>query len=175
MKQSKWVLDTHHSELQFKIKHLMISNVTGSFNVINAAVESNDDNFAHASVSFTADASSIDTGNQQRDEHLKAADFFDTSHFPTIKFDAKDFDSSTGKINGDLTIRNVTKPASFEIEFNGVNKDPWGNEKAGFSLSGKINRKDWGLSWNAALETGGVMLSEDVKINAEVQLVKQAA
>ena len=175
MSTTKWVLDPNHSELQFKVKHLMISNVTGSFNVINVIVDATDENFKNAKVSFTADVASIDTGNEQRDGHLKAADFFDTEKFPAMKFDAKNYDPSTGKINGDLTIKDVTKPASFEVEFNGVSKDLYGNEKAGFSLSGKINRKEWGLTWNAALETGGVVLSEDVKVNAEVQLVKQAA
>jgi len=175
MAQVKWVLDPNHSELQFKVKHLMISNVTGSFNVIDAVVDADDTNFHHAKVSFTADANSIDTGNSQRDGHLKASDFFDAGKFPTLKFVAKDYQAETGKIVGDLTIKEVTRPASFEVEFNGISKDLYGNEKAGFSLTGKINRKDWGLSWNAALETGGVVVSDDVRINAEVQLAKKAA
>lgn len=175
MATTKWVLDPTHSELQFKVKHLMISNVTGSFNVINATVDTDSGDFKKAAVSFTADVTSVDTGNDQRDGHLKQADFFDTEKFPSMSFDAKEYDASTGKITGDLTIKDVTKPVTLDVEFNGINKDPWGNEKAGFSLTGKINRKDFGLGFNAVLETGGALLSEDVRINAEVQLVKQAA
>jgi polyisoprenoid-binding protein YceI len=175
MANTKWVLDPTHSEIQFKVKHLMISNVTGSFNVINATVDADGDNFNKAAVSFTADVSSVDTGNEQRDGHLKQADFFDTEKYPSMSFEAKEYNAATGKLSGNLTIKDVTRPVILEVEFNGVNKDPWGNEKAGFSLTGKINRKDWGLGFNAVLETGGALLSEDVRINAEVQLVKQAA
>lgn len=174
MATNKWALDPSHSELQFKVKHLMITNVTGQFNVINSTIETEADDFSDAKISFTADAASINTGSEQRDGHLKSPDFFDTENYPTITFAADHYNAATGKVDGQLTIRNVTKPASFDVEFSGTNKDPWGNEKAGFSLSGKINRTDWDLNWNAALEAGGVLVSEDVKVAAEVQFVRQA-
>ncbi|MFN4255574.1 MAG: YceI family protein [Saprospiraceae bacterium] len=174
MATNKWVLDASHSELQFKVKHLMITNVTGQFNVIEGAVETDSDDFAGAKISFTADAKSIDTGNEQRDGHLRSGDFFDAENYPTIKFEAGSYNATTGKLDGNLTIRDVTRPVSLEVEYSGTNKDPWGNLKAGFSVSGKINRKDWNLNWNAALESGGVLVSEDVRLNAEVQFVKQA-
>ena len=174
MATNKWALDPSHSELQFKVKHLMITNVTGQFNVINSTVETEGDDFSNAKISFTADAASINTGSEQRDGHLKSPDFFDTENYPNITFVSDNYNAATGKVDGQLTIRNVTKPASFDVEFSGTNKDPWGNEKAGFSLSGKINRTDWDLNWNAALEAGGVLVSEDVKIAAEVQFVRQA-
>lgn len=173
MENSKWALDPTHSEVHFKVKHLMITNVTGSFNVINATAEA-DEKFTNAKVNFTADINSIHTGNEQRDGHLKSGDFFDGEKFPHISFESTNYNAAEGKIKGNLTIKGVTKPVSMDVEFNGTNKDPWGNFKAGFSLNGKINRADFGLSWNAALETGGVMVSEEVKINAEVQFVKQA-
>lgn len=173
METTNWVLDPTHSEVHFKIKHLMITNVTGSFNVINATAEA-DEKFNHAKVSFTADINSVHTGNEQRDAHLKGADFFEAEKFPHITFESKDYNAATGKLNGNLTIKGITKPVTLEAEFNGTNKDPWGNFKAGFSVNGKINRSDWGLTYNAALETGGVMVSDEVKISAEVQFAKKA-
>ena len=173
METTNWVLDPTHSELHFKVKHLMITNVTGSFQALKGIVTA-DETFAHAKVSFSADTNSVNTGNGQRDGHLKSADFFDAEKFPALTFESTNYNAKEGKINGNLSIKGVTKPVSLDVEFNGTNKDPYGNYKAGFSLSGKINRKDWGLNWNAALETGGVMVSEEVKINAEVQFVKQA-
>ena len=151
----------------------MITNVSGSFNVINATVEA-DEKFTHAKVSFTADTNSVNTGSEQRDGHLKSGEFFDAERFPHITFESADYNASTGKLNGNLTMKGVSKPVSLDVEFNGTNKDPWGNEKAGFSLTGKINRTDWGLSWNAPIEAGGVLVSEEVKISAEVQFVKKA-
>lgn len=174
MATTTWTLDPAHSELQFKVKHLMITNVTGSMPAISGTIESSDDRFADANVSFSADVNSITTNNEQRDEHLKGDDFFETNKFPSIQFVSKKYDASEGKITGDLTIKGTTKPITLDVEFGGATKDPWGNEKAGFSLSGKLNRKDFGLSWNAALETGGVMVSEEVKLSAELQFVKQA-
>ena len=170
-----WVLDPTHSELTFKVKHLMITNVTGQFNVIKANVEASDSSFNDAKVSFTADVNSINTSNEQRDGHLKSADFFEAEKYPTISFVSNHYNAISGKITGDLTIKDVTKSVTLDVEFSGTNKDPWGNEKAGFSITGKINRTDWGLHWNAALETGGVLVSEEVRISAEVQFVRQAA
>lgn len=172
MSTQKWSLDPTHSEVQFKVKHLMITNVTGQFNVINAEIESDGDDFGHSRVSFTADTTSLTTANEQRDGHLKSADFFDTEQYPTLSFVSDNFDPNSGQITGQLTIKDTSHPVTFDVEFAGTGKDPWGNEKAGFSLSGKINRTDFGLTWNAALETGGVLVSEEVKIQAEVQFVK---
>jgi polyisoprenoid-binding protein YceI len=173
MATTNWVLDPSHSEVQFKVKHLMITNVSGQFNVVQATAEA-DDQFEHAEISFTADAASVNTGNEQRDGHLRSADFFNAEQYPALTFVSKDFNAASGKISGDLTIRDVTKPVSFDVEFSGVGTDPWGNQKAGFSISGKINRTDFGLNWNAALESGGVLVSEEVKLQAEIQLAKQA-
>lgn len=174
MVTSKWTLDPTHSELQFKVKHLMITNVTGSFAVIKASVETKDDQFSNAKIAFTADPKSISTNNEQRDGHLHSADFFEVEKYPEIKFESSDYNAASGKVTGNLTMRGITKPVTLDVEFHGTNKDPWGNQKAGFSLQGKINRKDWGINWNAALEAGGVLVSDDVRINAEVQFVKAA-
>lgn len=169
-----WIIDPAHSEVQFKVKHLMITNVTGTFKVINASVESSDNNFSSAKVSFEADAASVSTGNDQRDAHLKSPDFFDAEKFSHIKFESTSYNAGSGKVTGNLTIKDITKPVTLDVEFSGVNKDPWGNAKAGFSLSGKINRTQWGLNWNAALEAGGVLVSEDVRLFAEVQFSQKA-
>ncbi|MBI2418004.1 MAG: YceI family protein [Ignavibacteriales bacterium] len=171
MTNTIWSLDPAHSEVLFKIKHLMISNVSGSFQVISAQLEANDD-FSNSSVSFTASAASINTNNEQRDTHLRSADFFDVENYASLTFTATGFNAQNEKVAGQLTIKDVTHPVTMDIEFNGVNKDPWGNEKVGFSLSGKINRKDWGLTWNAALETGGFLVADELKILAEAQFVK---
>jgi polyisoprenoid-binding protein YceI len=169
---AKWILDPAHSEIGFKVKHLMINNVKGQFKTSAAEVESDKDDFSNAKITFTAATASVDTANEQRDQHLKSADFFDAEKFPEIKFISKTF--SNGKLTGDLTISGATKPVTLNVEFGGIAKDPWGNIKAGFTLNGKINRKDWGLNWNATLETGGFLVSEEVNIMAEVQLVKQS-
>src|SRR6478752_1383093 len=178
MATKNWVIDPTHSEIHFKIKHLMITNVTGSFDIFNASVKTSDEDFTKAKISFTADVNSILTGNEQRDGHLKSADFFDAEKFPQIKFEATKTESidndGSFDLYGDLTIRDVTKNVKLAVEFGGVVKDPYGNTKAGFTINGKINRKDFGLTWNAATEAGGVVLSEDVRIIAEIQLLEQA-
>ena len=175
MATTKWALDPAHSELQFKVKHLMITNVSGNFQVIIGSIETANDNFSNAKISFNADTNSITTNNEQRDGHLKSADFFDTVKYPALKFEASNYNPAEGKVTGHLTLKDATKPVTLDVEFHGITKDPWGNAKAGFSLTGKLIRKDWGLNYNAALETGGVLLSEEVKIIAEVQFAKQAA
>ena len=175
--KTKWVLDSTHSELTFKVKHLMIANVKGEFRKFNAELESSGDDFSKAAINVTIDASSIFTNEDQRDGHLKGADFFDVANYPELTFKGTSFkkvDDENYKLTGILTIKGLSKEVTLDVEFGGINKDPWGNQKAGFSLNGKINRKDWGLNWNAALETGGVLVSEEVKIAAEVQFVKQA-
>ncbi len=174
MTNSKWILDPTHSEIQFKVRHMMITNVTGQINSFTSEINSGNDEFNPANVTFKADIATIDTNNDQRDNHLKSADFFDVENFPHITFQANNYDATSGKLSGDLTIKDVTKPVNLNIDFHGTNKDLYGNFKAGFSFEGKINRTDFGLNWNAALETGGVLVSEDVKIIAELQFIKQA-
>jgi polyisoprenoid-binding protein YceI len=174
MSAAKWTLDPTHSELQFKVKHLMITNVTGQFGGLSGEIESENEDFKNTKINFSADVNTINTSNEQRDAHLKSADFFDSASFPELKFSSTAFDASEGKVTGELTIKDVTKTITLDVEYSGTNTDPWGNLKAGFSIEGKINRTDFGLTWNAALETGGVLVSEDVKISAEVQFVKQA-
>jgi polyisoprenoid-binding protein YceI len=169
---AKWNLDPSHSEVTFKVKHMMIANVTGKIGSFDVQTESENDNFENARIQFTADMNTISTGDAQRDGHLKTDDFFSVEKFPQLKFTATSF--SAGKLSGELTIRDITRPVSFDVETGGIGKDPWGNTRIGFTVSGKINRKDWNLTWNAALETGGVLVSEDVKINCEIQLVKAA-
>jgi polyisoprenoid-binding protein YceI len=175
--KSKWVLDPAHSEILFKAKHLMITNVNGEFKNFNIEVTTTGNDFKDASILGTIDATSLSTNNEGRDAHLKSADFFEAGKYRDITFKAtsmKETEDGTFTLKGLLTIKDVTNEVSLNVEFGGFNKDPWGNQKAGFSLAGKINRKDWGLNWNAALETGGVLVSDEIRISAEVQLLKQA-
>ncbi len=174
-KTTKWVLDPTHSELTFKVKHMMIANVKGEFK--NFSVDVEGDDIFHSPLTVVIDTSSINTNNEQRDGHLKSADFFDVENHKEITFKSTSFkqkDDDEYELKGLLTIKGISKEVILEVEFGGINKDPWGNEKAGFSVEGKINRKDWGLNWNAALETGGVLVSEEVKIAGEIQFVKQS-
>ncbi|RZK77557.1 MAG: polyisoprenoid-binding protein [Pedobacter sp.] len=176
MATTNWALDPTHSELQFKVKHLMITTVTGNIKSFQAELASEGDDFTNANISFSGDINSIDTGNGDRDGHLKSGDFFDAEKYPAITFKSTSVekDGSDYIVKGDLTVKDVTKAVKLTAEFGGIATDPWGNTKAGFTLSGKINRTEFGLTWNAALETGGVMVSEDVKILGELQFVKQA-
>ena len=163
-----------HSEILFKVKHLMISNVKGEFRKFSGEVDGDD--FTSSEISLDIDASSIFTNEEQRDNHLRSADFFDVENFPRLTFRGISLEKTGDekyKLNGLLTIRGTTNEVTLDVEFGGINKDPYGNEKAGFSLSGAINRKNFGLTWNAALETGGVLVGEEVKISAEVQFAKQ--
>jgi polyisoprenoid-binding protein YceI len=176
MENTKWGLDPMHSEIAFKVKHMMIANVTGNFTKFNVDATTEGDDFSKAKINFTADTNSINTNNEQRDGHLKSPDFFDAAKFPTIKFESSSMVKKNDEdytLNGNLTIRDVTKPVSLQVNFGGIGKDPYGNIKAGFSVEGKINRKDFGLTWNAALEAGGVMVGEELKIHSEIQLAKQ--
>lgn len=176
MANNIWALDPAHSELEFKVKHMMIANVKGGFTEFNVSVDGDD--ILLAPITVDVKATSINTKSTDRDNHLRSEEFFDAEKFPSLVFKSKRVekeDDDEYKLIGDLTIKDITKEVALDVEFGGINKDPWGNEKAGFSFSGKINRKDWGLNWNAALETGGVMVSEDVKINGDVQFVKQQA
>jgi len=175
MATTKWALDPTHSEINFKVKHLMISTVTGAIGKFDATLESENEDFSNAKISFTADLNSINTNNEQRDGHLKSPDFFDTEKFPQMTFisDSVSKNSDALVVKGNLTIKGITKPIELKAELGGIGKDPWGNTKAGFSFDTKINREDFGLTWNAALESGGVLVSNDVKILGEIQLVKQ--
>ncbi|HRE64814.1 MAG TPA: YceI family protein [Ferruginibacter sp.] len=173
--KTKWILDPAHSELTFKVKHMMITNVKGEFKNFNIEIEGED--IFNSPLNVTVDASSINTNNTDRDNHLKSADFFDAENHKELSFKSTSFkqeDDDEYELKGILTIKGISKEVALEVEFGGINKDPWGNEKAGFSVEGKINRKDWGLNWNAALETGGVLVSEEVKIAGEIQFVKQS-
>jgi polyisoprenoid-binding protein YceI len=175
MSKIKWNLDPSHSEVTFKVKHMMITNVSGSFTEFAMEAETEGEDFTKSDVTFTAKAASVNTNAEQRDTHLRSAEFFDSDKFPEIKFKATKYEKVAGddyKLHGDLTIKDVTKTITLDVEYGGIQKDPWGNMKAGFTVNGKINRKDFGLTWNATLETGGVMVSEEVKINCEIQLVK---
>ncbi|MES1213914.1 MAG: YceI family protein [Bacteroidota bacterium] len=177
MAKTKWSLDPMHSELGFKIRHLMITNVSGNFNKFNIEVEADGDDFASAKVKADIDVDSINTNNEQRDAHLRNADFFETGTHPKVDFKSTKVEKAgedTFNLYGDLTIKGITKPVKLSLEHAGLAKDPWGNLKAGFSVSGKINRKDFGISFNSPLETGGVALGEEIKINGEIQMIKQA-
>ncbi|HEX2968183.1 MAG TPA: YceI family protein [Bacteroidales bacterium] len=174
MNTTKWILDPAHSELNFRVKHLMITNVKGEFKRFQAEITGND--FESSKITAVVDTDSLSTNDEKRDAHLRSADFFDVPNHNQITFEGKKVTKTgenTYKLTGILNIRGIPKEVTLDVEFGGINKDPWGNEKAGFSFTGKINRKDWGLNWNAALETGGVLVGDDVTIGGEVQFVKQ--
>jgi polyisoprenoid-binding protein YceI len=178
MQATKWTLDPTHSELGFKIKHLMITNVTGYFKKFEVSAETPTGDFADAKINAKIEVESINTNNTQRDEHLRTADFFQADEYPYIQFESTNIekvDDETFNITGNLTIKNITKQVKVIAEYHGTTTDPWGNTKAGFELNGKITRKDFGINYNATLETGGVLLGEDLKLTGEIQLVKQTA
>jgi polyisoprenoid-binding protein YceI len=173
----KWKIDPAHSEILFKVKHLMITTVTGSFKTFDLEVETETENFDTAKrIEFTADIDSIDTNNAQRDTHLKSADFFDAENHKQLKFIGRKYEGGgdEAKLHGDLTIRGITKPITLNVEFSGTVVDPYGQLKAGFTVSGKISRKEFGLTWGAVTEAGHVVVSDEIKIHSEVQLIKQA-
>jgi polyisoprenoid-binding protein YceI len=170
-------VDPAHSEVQFKVKHLMITTVTGYFKKFDLQVETEDENFTKASsIVFTGDIDSIDTNNSQRDTHLKSNDFFNAEQYQQLRFVGKSYEASGDnyKLNGDLTIRDVTKPITLDVEYGGIVVDPWGQTKAGFTVTGKIKRKDFNLTWDAVTEAGQVVVSNEIRIHCEIQLIKQA-
>ncbi len=172
-----YVIDPTHSEIVFKIRHLMISNVTGHFTKFSGKMESSKDDFTDAEIDFEADIASIDTKNEQRDGHLKTGDFFDAAQYPKLTFKSTSFEKQGGeiyKLNGNLTLHGVTKPVTFSAEAGGAAKDMYGNARIGFEITGSLHRKDFGLEWNAPLETGGVVLSDEVKLQLNIELIKQA-
>jgi polyisoprenoid-binding protein YceI len=178
MAKTKWLVDPAHSEVQFKVKHLMITTVTGHFRKFDLQVETEDDDFTKtSSLVFTADIDSLDTNNAQRDGHVKSPDFFAAEQFSQLKFAGKKMEKKGDGyiLSGDLTIRDVTKPVTLDVEFGGIVTDPYGQTKAGFTVKGKIERKDYNLMWNAVTEAGQVVASNEVRILCEIQLIKQAA
>jgi polyisoprenoid-binding protein YceI len=175
METTKWIIDPTHSEVGFKVKHMMFTNVSGKFNSYDADITTENDDFTKSQISFSANISSIDTNNADRDNHLKSADFFDAENHPKLTFVSSSLTKSgdSYELTGDLSLHGITKSVKLEAEVSPTLKDPWGNTKVALNISGKINRKDWGLNWNSALETGGVLVGEDVKLNIELQLLKQ--
>lgn len=173
----RWKIDPAHSEIQFRVKHLMITTVTGYFKQFDLTVETETEDFTTAKkIEFTADINSIDTNNEQRDTHLKSADFFNAEEHAQLRFVGVQYEAKgdEAKLHGQLTIRGITKPLIINVEFGGTVVDPYGQTKAGFTVNGKISRKEFGLTWNAVTEAGSVVVSDEIKIHAEVQLVKQA-
>lgn len=172
---TKWTIDPTHSEITFKVKHLVISTVTGKFKTFDAAIESEADDFEDAKITFEADINSIDTGNEDRDNHLKSDDFFNAEEHPKLLFESTSFKKigdGEYKLIGDLTIRGNTKTIELDAEYGGTVEDPYGNTKAGFDVTGKINRKEFGLTWSAVTEAGSVVVSDDVKLNLNVQFTR---
>jgi len=170
-------IDAMHSDVTFKVKHLMISTVTGSFTGFDATLEAEQDDLSDAKISFSADINTISTGNEQRDGHLKSEDFFDAAKYPTLSFVSTSFkkiDGSDYELAGNLTIKDVTKPVVLAVEYGGTMTDFYGQFKAGFDISGKISRSEFGLTWSAVTEAGGVVVSDEVKLNFSIQMVKQA-
>ena len=173
--KTRWEIDPSHSELMFKVKHLMIAHVKGEFKSFKAEIANED--FKIGKIKVSIDPASIFTNDTSRDTHLKSADFFDVENYKTMTFESTSFrpvKDDVYKLKGLLTIKGVSNEVELDVEFGGIIKDPWGAEKAGFSFEGKINRKHWGLNWNAALETGGVLVSDDVKVSGELEFIKKA-
>lgn len=170
-----WTLDPNHSEVLFKVKHLVISSVSGKFKAFEGTVESDKDDFTDAKIKFSAQINTIDTGNDQRDGHLKSPDFFDAASHPQLTFESTGIKKSGSDfvVSGNLTIRGVSKPVELKAEFGGTQKDFYGNTVAGFEIEGKINRREYGLEWSAVTETGGIVVSDDVKLQVNAELIKK--
>lgn len=173
---AKWVIDPAHTEIQFKVKHLVISTVTGQFDKFEGSISASE-NFDSLEAEFQADVNSINTSQPDRDAHLKSPDFFDAEKYPKLTFKSTRFRKKEDNqfiLTGDLTIRGTTRSVDLDVEYGGTIKDPWGNWKAGFSINGKINRKDFGLQWNAVTETGGLVVADEVKLYLNVEVAKQS-
>lgn len=170
-------IDAAHSEIGFKVRHLVISNVSGNFTKFDATMTADKPDFTDAQVTFEADADSVTTHNEQRDAHLKSDDFFNAEQFPKLTFKSTSVEKKSNDeyiLHGDLTIRDITKPVSLHVEHGGHMIDPWGQAKEGFEITGKINRKDYGLKWNALTEAGGAVVSDEVRLLINAQMIKQA-
>jgi polyisoprenoid-binding protein YceI len=177
MTNSKWALDTAHSSVEFSVRHMMFAKVNGSFNSFDASIEADPTDLTTANIEFTVDVTTVDTRNTDRDNHLRSGDFFDVENHPKMTFKSSNIvKTSEGvyDVTGDLTLRGVTRPETFVVTYEGTGKDPWGNEKVGFSAEGKIKRSEYGLTWNAALETGGVLVGDDIKVSIIIQAARQA-
>ncbi len=172
-----WQIDPAHTRVQFSARHMMISTVRGEFNDFEGTVEFDEDNPSETTVDITVDMSSISTRDDKRDAHLKSPDFFDAEKYPKMTFKSTNVEATgdtTAKLTGDLTIKDVTKPVTLDVVYNGMAMSPWGQSAAGFEAKGILNRTDWGLTWNQVLETGGVLVGEEIKIELEVEIIKQA-
>jgi polyisoprenoid-binding protein YceI len=170
-----WQIDSSHSNINFSARHMMISKVRGSFETFSGTVDFDEENPTNTSVNIEVDLASVNTRDEQRDGHLKSPDFFDVENYPTMKFIStrvEQIDANNGRLYGQLTIKGVNKEVALDVEYAGIAQSPWGTVSAGFSASGSINRKEWGLSWNQALETGGVLVGEKINIEIELELVK---
>lgn len=170
-----WTIDTVHSEIGFKVKHLVVSTVSGKFTSFEGKLEASKDDFTDGKISFSADVDSIHTGNEQREGHLKSPDFFDAANHPKLSFTSTSIekkDESNYKIKGNLTIKGVTKPIVFDAEFGGIGKNFQSQDIAGWELTGKLNRQDFGLTWSAVTEAGGIVVSDEVKLHAHIEAIK---
>jgi polyisoprenoid-binding protein YceI len=174
--KTNWIIDPTHSEVHFKVKHLVISTVTGTFKSFAGSMESENDDFQDAAIEFTLDVDSIDTNQEQRDGHLKSADFFDAAQFPKISFKSTSFKKvgDDYELSGDLTLKNLSKPVKLKVEYGGRATDFYGNDKAGFEVSGKISRKEFGLTWDGITEAGAIVVGDEIKLQINVQFAKQA-
>jgi polyisoprenoid-binding protein YceI len=171
-----WVIDSAHTEVNFTVRHMMISNVRGQFQKLSGTVEFDETNPAATTVDVQIEAASVNTKDEKRDGHLMSPDFFAAAQYPHLTFKSKRVDvkdATHARLVGDLTIRDITKEVTLEVEFNGLAKSPWGTTNAGFSARTSINRKDWGLNWNVALETGGILVGDQINIAIELEVVKQ--
>ncbi len=177
MTKAKWAIDASHSAVEFSVRHMMIAKVKGAFHEFEAEIEADIQDLTTADISFKINLSSVDTRNGDRDGHLKSADFFDVENYPALDFKATSISKSGEgeyEVTGDVSLHGVTRSETFEVTFEGSGKDPWGNTKAGFSAKGAIKRSDYGLTYNAALETGGVLIGDEVKISLEIEALQQA-
>lgn len=177
MTVSKWKVDPAHSSVEFSVKHMMITRVKGSFKNFEATLEADPSDLTTADIEFKIDLSSVDSGSADRDTHLKSSDFFDVDQYSHMTFKSTDITKKNDdeyNVTGDLSLHGHTKPVTLTATFEGEGKDPWGNHVAGFSAEGKINRTEFGLTYNAALETGGVLVGEDVKVSLQIEASKEA-
>ncbi|CAG7644487.1 hypothetical protein PAESOLCIP111_04718 [Paenibacillus solanacearum] len=177
MSYTKWAVDPTHSSIDFTIRHMMIAKVKGTFHAFEAQIEADPADLTTASIDFSVDIASIDTRNQDRDAHLRSGDFFDAEKYPKMTFRSASIVNTgdgTYDVSGEFTLHGVTRTETFAVTYEGSGTDPWGNEKAGFSAQGVIKRSDYGLTYNAALETGGVLIGDEVKVSVEIEAAKQA-
>jgi polyisoprenoid-binding protein YceI len=175
MATTTWNLDNAHSDVAFRVRHLLVSTATGKFKNFTSNVTTEGDDFSTANIEFTVETGSIDTGMADRDNHLRGDDFFNSEKYPTMHFKStgvKHVEGDQYAVSGNLTIRDVTQPITLDVEFGGIAKDPWGNTKAGFEVNAKIKRKEFGLTWDVLTEAGGAVVGDEVKIHANIEFAK---